>query len=255
MSDAEFQQSNPQDAMPNEEMIGSLSDYIAKHLKKRKEQAQNPNKTPSAPFSPQLMFPSGKFEPDQTGVILNNIDAHLAGNHFEKYLPTATTRLQIMQDRLEKEMQAIYDQLVHYEHLAEADDHSLKVNALKQRLTLLKTKHRAVQKKLAEINPFQAVYQQVKAVFPTGNKSPWSIFLNKNPLQQEVNALQDQLKTIQTVLETQLHSPNLSPQQIGRLVNEYDSNLKKAERLMAELKQKRHLSNRIQDSLSQWFRT
>lgn len=248
-----------EDNTPDTPGVESLSEYISKHLQKRMAPEQRSEEAPpSQPlFRHETPTSGGKSNAAPSGMILHHLDSQLANGHLERYLPTAATRYHLARERISDELNAVYEALKHYRqfHGSEYDD---KIEALEQRATLLKRKLFELERSIAKLNPFQSMYSALQKfpLKPPGMapKNGWMLIPNpQQELRNEVIHLSQELEAIQTLLEDQLHDPALTPQQLGRLINEYDINLRKAEKLMDELKNRKSLTSRLGETFSQWY--
>ncbi len=247
------------------EPSGSLSDYIAKHLMNRDESLdkiveQNEPQADLYSIIPNSFYNAvNQNAAQQTGRVLNQVDSQLANSQMERYLPTPTTRYQMMKSRITKELEVLHRELSGYKHLDGAEYYS-KIQALETRIQLLEARLKEADQNLSSLNPFQSLYQNVKKqtdelTKPKENtKTPqigfWKFVPNqKREVREEIAYVQSELSSLQKLMADHLDDPCFTPQQLSRLINQYDANLRKAERLMATLKEKQSLATAV----SQWY--
>lgn len=246
--------------------VGSLSDYISKHLQKRakSEQSAPRPENRSAFLQPDSMpHPHYTAYPEHAGRVLHHLDSQLVNSHLERYLPTPSTRYHMTRERLEHELQEIYMELEQYRHL-KGSEHEPKVQALEERANMLKRKIFDLDRKISSLNPFQSFYRNLqKLALPKSADNPpkkplpdvWRFIPNPNrEIRNEVQAINQELQSLQHILEEQLHDPCFSPQMMGRIVNQYDAELKRAEKLMEALRNRKSLGQRMGDTLQGWWK-
>ncbi len=250
--------------------VGSLSDYISKHLKNRSEsQDSTDEKGPKKREEP--IWQSEGFKPlnqesqfKQNGMILHHLDSQLTNSHMERYLPTASTRYHLARERISNELRSIYEALDHYRQF-EGPEYQPKIKAFESRVKLLQHKLIDVDKKISKLNPFQSVYNALQRTFKSNpNEHPlkakqedfWAFIPNPNQkTRDKVIAINNELESLQQVLEEQLHDPCFTAEQLGRLINQYDANLKKAEKLTAYLRTHQSLGEKFNQKLAEWYRS
>lgn len=242
--------------------LGSLSDYISKRLQNRAvPDLEASDKTSPETFlnSPAANYPPSSQVPDK-GMVLHHLDSQLANSHLERFLPTPSTRYQTIRSRVSEELEGIYHELNRYRQF-HGSEYKAKIEALEARATLLQRKIFELDLKIAKLNPFQSVYTSLNRFSVGFQKHPaqtgfWAIIPNQHrSLKDEVSAVSQDLESIQHILEEQLHDPSLTPQQLSRLVNEYDIQLRKAERLMEQLRSQKSLTARLNDKLTGWYKS
>jgi hypothetical protein len=241
--------------------VGSLSDYIARHLQKR----NTPQLEKSQESMPQLA-PQGDSYPSSkrtgSGMVLHHLDTQLVGDHLEQYLPTPSTRYHMIRERLGNELKEIYQELNQYRQFS-GNEYQDKIDAREKRASLLQRKIFELDLKISKLNPFQSMYKTLQMfamkaapeIFPPGKSSGWTIIPNRDRLQDEVASINQQLQSLQHILEEQLHDPSFTAQQLGRLINQYDINLKKAEKLTEELRNRKSFGAQLGDKITGWYRS
>jgi predicted nucleic acid-binding Zn-ribbon protein len=202
--------------------------------------------------------------PQYQGRVLHHLDSQLANSQLERYLPTPSTRYQMMRDRILKELTELENDLVQYRQL-QGWEYDTKIEALEERLSLLRHKLQLVDDKLSEINPFQSMYTTLARLKPGAasaeakrkpKRGPWAFIPNPNrDICNEVAEINLELETLQHIMEEQLHDPCFTADQIGRLVNQYDLNLRKAEKMIAKLKSRRSLTEKLNTKLNDFYRS
>ena len=243
---------------PEAAEVGSLSNYIMKHLQQRQEpEAPGPFVAENKPFWQNQIYQTRTDAAGEgTGMILHHLDSQLANSGLEKYLPTPATRYQMMRDRIGRELDELYAALKHYREFPGEEYHA-KIEALEQRSSLLQRKVFELDQRISKLNPFQSMYSKLQhwAASP-GEASTWTLIPNaKDKLRQEVGAVQQELESLKHILETHLHDPSFSPQQLSRVVNQYDSYLKKAERLSDELRNQKSLHRQFGEHVSSLYQS
>ncbi len=239
--------------------VGSLSDFIAERLHKR---GQSVKQQPTETFvSSETYLPQTANQFNKSGAILHHLDSQLVNNHLERYLPNPATRLHLSKERLEQELKHIYDELWQYRQFA-GNEYQSKIEALESRVRFLQRKIFDLDQKIAKLNPFQNMVSKLKNL--VSNSDPetgepkngsWTFITNpQGQVRNEVGNLNQELQSMQSILSEQLHDPCFTPDQLGRLISQYDANLAKAERLMEELKKRKTLSARVTEAWDSWFR-
>jgi hypothetical protein len=262
MSEGNMQDNEPSIDWFNQEDesedVGSLSDYISKHLQKRSspELDGSGQNAQQSFWQHETLNPHYTAYPENTGRTLHHLDSQLVNSHLERYLPTPSTRYQMMRERLGKELEEIYSELNSYRHI-KGHEYESKIQALEERASLLKRKIFELDRKISTLNPFQNMYRNLQKLAPKGpqNKAQkpkftttglWTFIPNSHrQLREEVSAANEELRSLHHILQEQLHDPCFSPQMMGRLVNQYDAELKKAEKLMEQLRNRKSLMQHV----------
>jgi hypothetical protein len=233
--------------------LGSLSDYIAKHLKEKGESSglEVPETATENYFEPPKDDNTYTEEGEQqVGYILHHLDSQLISEHLEKYVPSPATRFHMTRERVGHELEALEAELLQYKKLG-GKEYLARIEALEHRKALLIDKMRQLDEKLNDINPFRNMVQKLNTFgfkeTETPHRTPrpsnpWRFIPSKrNKLTQEVSNMNGELESLQHILEEQLHDPNFSSLQMGRLINQYDAQLRRTERVMTELQSQRNI--------------
>ncbi len=233
--------------------VGSLSDYIARHLQRQDQpllEQPEPETSKPNPLPPNFKQPAPSAGAKQNGLVLHHLDSQLANRHLERYLPTPTTRVQMTRERLTQELNEIYEQLKHFRQF-EGTEYQQKIEVLETRSQQLKRKIFELDQQLTKLNPLQSMFRNLTSLGQNGNvKRNWTLIPNPNPLRNEVATINHHLASLTNILDAQLHDPNLTPEQLGRLINQYDHQLRRAEKLREELAQQRSIKHQF----GQWMK-
>jgi predicted nucleic acid-binding Zn-ribbon protein len=237
-----------------------LSRYIQERLQQGSLESQPEQAVAASETKAEFLWQAeAAYDPEQQnnpsescGLILHHMDSQLVHDHLDRYLPSATTRLYVMRDRLLNERKMLLEELNRYKRFQGKEYYS-KINALQTRVALLEAKVDQIDERLKQINPFQGMYHffqkffaKPQAEFQQPDANPWKFIPNPKQVTHQVADLNHELQSLQTLLEDHLHDPGFTPQQLGRLVNQYDYNLKQAERMIEELKQRKTLADHLQ---------
>ncbi len=243
---------------------GGPDSFIFKQMQQRQKGASN---LPS--FSMNAVLPQHtvqdfssyftKVSPEQ-GNVLHHLDSELANSHLEKYLPTPSIRYHVMRQRITLELEKIYAELNHYRQLPDESKQG-KIAALEERVSLLQRKIFDLDQKLSRLNPFQSISKTLeqlglKPFERTSKVSPrWTLIPNKrHQLREEMAEANERLESLHHMMETQLAESTFSPQAVGQLINRFDAELKKAEKLQAALRSQKGLTSKLNDKLQAWYR-
>lgn len=244
------------------EGVESLSNYISKHLQNRQaDHSQQEESTASVSELSQELYPAFHLSHGQTtGRILHHYDSQLSNDHLEQYLPTPAIRLHIMRGRLNKELNAIYTELNQYSQL-DGVAYQSKVEALEERAYLLKRKIFDLDIQISNLNPLQAAFKKLQKLTDQvlgpmqSHRSGWVGMLNRDPLKEEIAETNTELASLQQILANHVHDPSFTPEQLARLVYQYDAKLKYVERLIDDLKHRKNLGARLGDKMNNWMQS
>lgn len=241
--------------------VRSLSDYIAQHLQSKKSAFLEKSES----FPPGLSWQQSAYnafqspDSDSNGMVLHHLDTQLVSNHLERYLPTQSTRVHIMRERLDKDLKAIYAELNQYRQF-QGTEYQQKIEALEKRANLLQRKIFDLDLQISKLNPLQSVYKTLQKFGYKPRKSPaspkseyWEIFPNRKQLRNEASAINGQLQSLQHILENRLHEATFTADQLSRLINQYDFNLRKAEKLMSQLRKRSSIGALLGDKIHGWY--
>ncbi len=171
----------------------SLSDYIARHL--REKDLPLPKKMPESRknfIGSQEKAYNKLHSPEygNKGMFLHHYDTQLVNGHLERFLPTPSTRFQLSRERLHNELRRIYEDL-HQFHQLNGEEYKARIEALEQRANLIQRKILDLDLKLADINPFQSMYKNIKKLTdrPKHENKKWTfnIQINRNRTRKERN--------------------------------------------------------------------
>lgn len=228
--------------------VGSLSDYLARHLNPESEEAA----VPSGPGTVRL---KGGFNLRQApsvvrpeyateGQFLNSLDVDLPAG-LEQYLPTLIFRLRVMKKRLDGEIFEMRGLLNKYQRLTEpSSDMQDRIRAVQHRLRVLENQERRVSWQLAEALPmgnwFFAVAQvvgQFQGHVGGLGDTIWhgllAIFHGRAYL--SVERAGRELVDLEGLYRQRLSDRVISSTELGQLINRYEHTLTVAEKKAAEL--------------------
>ncbi|MCA9798972.1 MAG: hypothetical protein KC474_05430 [Cyanobacteria bacterium HKST-UBA04] len=186
-----------------------------------------------------------RAKPVNGGFRLNNTDNKLATSHLEQYIPTAATRYQLMRDRLNKDLTAVCIEIDRYRKLP-GFEYRNKVEALEARASLLRRQIIEIDRHLMGITPFQKVFNQLEALSRFFKQSGGLMtLLQRDPEKRAAARAAEEVTGLQEILESHLHDPLFSAEQLGELVNRYDKSLKRAEALAQKLNERKGLREKL----------
>jgi hypothetical protein len=245
--------------------MGSLSEYISKHLQKRGQEqsgssdSQKPKKK-VVKLVPNETYPLSNQPPTNVrGLVLHHLDTQLADGCMERYLPLASTRYHLTRERVYKELQVLYEDLNRFRQFPGLEYYA-KIEALERRVAFLQRRIVELDKEIVKLNPFSGLYNGLiqlsfnsSNLFASASKGWQFISNHKKPLKMEVSEANQELKSIHQMLKEQFLDPSFSPQQLGLLISQYDAQLAKAERLSEKLKQEKGLGERLKANIKAWM--
>lgn len=188
------------------------------------------------------------------GLRLNKMDAQLVHTHLEQYLPTPSTRFQLMRDRLNKELRDVYIEIERYKALP-AKIYAPKIQGLEERAALLRQQILTVDRQLHGLNPFQGVVVGLESIGNWFKPKNWCKNLwNQDPLKADMIQTNQEIQAVRNILDEQLHDPMFTAQHLGELVNQYDHLIKHAEALASQLKSRQGWRDTLNDKLQRTIR-
>ena len=207
-----------------------------------------------------LLAQALKIQRSLTGNRLNQMDSQLVKDHLERYLPTPATRFQMMRERIHAEVTQLRHDIMEYQKLP-GSDYTTKKDAMEDRLALLEQQLKMLDIKVAEINPFLNIMQKVQKLQTqiTGPaqarpSKPKSWFKNPDPYCQALTEANDHLDSLHRLLESHLNNPNFSPNQLGRLINEYETQTKMIDQIADMIRNRRGFRDKLNDKVNALFR-
>lgn len=256
----------------SDEGVGTLSDYIAQHLKKRQQSESGADKLDTEDTSPAQQYPtlpslSNVNMPAETGsrregLVLHHLDSELINDHIDSFMPNSVQRFYAMRDRLASEITAIENEIKQYEQFT-GPEYRPKIEAMQNRKEMLVYKLALVDEKIQSLNPFEQIAHQMQR-FGLGQApknseqarefAPWRLIPNRqNQITEQMSQFNTQMKTLKDILDAQLHDPNFSADQLGRLVSQYDTLVHQADKLASELSGRKSLREKLNQHLDKIY--
>ncbi len=239
-----------QEAHPVGSPVGSLSDYLARHLNPENEEAVVPSGSGAARvkggFSLRQPPPEARPEYATEGQFLNSLDVDLPAG-LEQYLPTLIFRLRVMKKRLDGEIFEMRGLLNKYQRLPDpSPDMRDRIRAVQHRLRVLENQERRVSWQLAEALPlgqwFFAVAQLVGKCQRRAERlgdQLWhgllAFFHGRAYL--SVEQAGRELVELEGLYRQRSADKVMSSAELGQLINRYEHTLTEVEKKAAELSQ------------------
>jgi hypothetical protein len=214
----------------------------------------------------------GLWQPVQSGQYFNSLDTETPSG-IEQLLPTPTFRFKIMRNRIQAEITDIQTQLANYQHLR------LPPVGLAQKIAPLQERLRTLQQHDLELAFQQNVIrirqplwvetsQQTAKTLERGLVNLWqwlfkalcwvspvAIARRNNPKQQEWVAVNQQLKTIISVLETELAPKKTQTiDDVGAVLRQYEQLVTLSTTLGQSISNKQGLMTRLNQHIQRLIR-
>jgi hypothetical protein len=212
----------------------SLSDYISKHLKAAEEAATAkplPQTNRQGAY-PLLLPPAATTAPPgREGQFLNTIDGDLTAG-LEQYMPTPLFRLRVTKKRLDTEISDLKGRLSKYERIPEkGKDLEECIQTFKERLRILEAHEAQVAEELSAMltmgkpvawfmQQFHGQAQWLPNLFQTLWR--WVLQGRYGKAYVDASTATEELQMLQDVLAERLADPQVSQQELGRILSRYD---------------------------------
>lgn len=132
---------------------------------------------------------------------------------------------------------------------------------MQERLALLEQQLKLLNIKVGEINPFLNIMQKVQKLqtritgpVSTASNKPKPWFRNPDPYCQALSDANGHLDSLQRLLESHLNNPNFSPSQLGRLINEYETQTQLIDHIADVIRNRKSFRDRMNDQINGFFR-